>query len=332
MGRIAQPWWWDERKGYYATIRGVRHRLGTSLKAAQSKLKELAKEGDTEQLPARSLALLLDDFLAWTHENRAQKTYRGYKDFCQSFLVFSPRLTVDQLTPQHVTAWLAKQESWSSTTKRGGITCLQRALNWGVKNAGLKINPLRAMEKPDANRRTTVLTLEEFKKILRATPDHEFRWLLEFSWDCGTRPFEVKMLEARHVDLGKRRCVIPVPEAKGKKRVRVFYLATERSVRIIKRLMAEHPTGPLFRNTRGRPWTGFAVSCRFADLEKALGRRFRQYDWRHTWITRKLLAGVDSHIVAKLAGHTDSRMLDTVYSHVAEDYEFMLEAAKKDVK
>ena len=36
------------------------------------------------------------------------------------------------------------------------------------------------------------------------------------------------------IELPKRRCVIPAPEAKGKKRVRVFYLATERSVRMVK--------------------------------------------------------------------------------------------------
>ena len=40
---------------------------------------------------------------------------------------------------------------------------------------------------------------------------------------------------------------------------------------------------------------------------------------------------MDSHIVAKLSGHSDTRMLDQVYSHAAEDYAFMLQEAQKDV-
>ena len=79
----------------------------------------------------------------------------------------------------------------------------------------------------------------------------------------------------------------------------------------------------------GRRWTGSAVKCRFDRLEEKLGRRYFQYMFRHTWITKKLRSGVDSHIVAALAGHSDTKMLDKVYSHVAEDHEFMLEQAGK---
>jgi integrase len=61
-------------------------------------------------------------------------------------------------------------------------------------------------------------------------------------------------------------------------------------------------------------------------------KRFRQYDLRHSFVTRKLRAGVDSHIVAALVGHKDTRMIDSVYSHVADDANFMLDAAKKDVQ
>ncbi len=99
---------------------------------------------------------------------------------------------------------------------------------------------------------------------------------------------------------------------------------------IIKRRMELYPEGKLFRNTRGNAWTGFAVKCRFEKLEKKLGKRYCQYMFRHTWITGKLIAGVDSHVVAKLSGHSDTSMIDRVYGHVADDYAFMLEQAKKD--
>ena len=65
---------------------------------------------------------------------------------------------------------------------------------------------------------------------------------------------------------------------------------------------------------------------------KQYAKGFRQYDLRHSFVTRKLQAGVDSHVVAALVGHKDTKMIDTVYSHVADDYKFMLDAARKDIR
>jgi len=327
MGRTPKPWWREDRQAYYANVRGVCHKLGTSLKQANQVLKDLLRQPETKPVCSDSVAVILDDFLEWTEQNRSPKTYRGYKDFLQSFMDTYPRLRTQELNAGHVTVWLNDRKTWNSTTKRNAITALQRGLNWAVKNRGLERNPIHGMEKPKAKTRTETLTLVEFKTILRHTPDREFRWLLEFCWDCGCRPQEAKGLRAEWIDLEKRRCVIPGDEGKGG-RTRAIYLATERSVRIVKRLMQQE--GPIFRNTRGNPWTASAVKCRFAAMEEKLGRRYTQYAFRHTWITRKLLAGVDSHLVASLAGHVSSQMIDTVYSHVADDYKFMLEAAARE--
>ena len=148
------------------------------------------------------------------------------------------------------------------------------------------------------------------------------------SWDLGCRPQEIKRLEGRHLDLAHQRAVIPTEE--GKKGIaRAIYIPTDRAMKIIERLATEHPEGPLFLNTRGVPWTAFAVKCRFARLEDKVGKRFRQYDFRRTWITDKLKAGVDSHVVAKLSGHKTTAMIDKHYSQIADDPEYMLEQAKK---
>jgi integrase len=221
-----------------------------------------------------------------------------------------------------------------------------------------------------------------------------FRDLLIVSYDSGSRPQETKQLEARHLQLDKQRAVIPGEEVKGG-RTRAIYFPTDRCLEILKRLAKEHPTGPLFRNQKGMPWTGFAVKLRFDRIQISIGlqemakrgissavtkhdiealagklpktrlnrvtgkktpktpkkpsellseakqkltakeakqyaKRFRHYDLRHSFVTRKLRAGVDSHVVAALVGHKDTKMIDTVYSHVADDHKFMLEAAKKD--
>jgi site-specific recombinase XerC len=270
MGRRPKPWWWEERQGYYATVRGVRYRLATTKKAADDELKSLLTKAPEKELDTDSVTAILDDFLDWTQENRAPKTYRGYKDFCQSFTEKYPLLKIGALTPLHVTAWL-QGTTWNSTTKRGAITCLQRAFNWATKNRGLGKNPLRGMEKPEAKTRTTVVIPEEFVELLKKIPDREFRELLIVSYDCGCRPQEVKWLEARHVDLAKHRWVLPAAEAKGKKRPRVVYIATDRSLKIITRRITEYPHGRVFRNSHGNPWSASAVKIRFEKLEIQLG-------------------------------------------------------------
>ena len=71
--------------------------------------------------------------------------------------------------------------------------------------------------------------------------------------------------------------------------------------------------------------------CVFARLEKTLGKRVTHYDLRRTFITRKIIAGVDSHVVATLSGHQSTAMIDKHYSAVARDDGFLLEQAKRDL-
>jgi site-specific recombinase XerD len=60
-----------------------------------------------------------------------------------------------------------------------------------------------------------------------------------------------------------------------------------------------------------------------------IDKDYSQYTLRHTWITSMLKLGVDSHTVAKLAGHANTRMIDKVYSHIADDSAYMLKQAKR---
>lgn len=330
MGRRPKPWWRESCQAYYAMVNGKQRYLATNRRDADTELKRILQEEQSKgKVSIESVAAVLDDFLDWTKENRAPKTYEGYKAFCQSFIDKYGRVRVSDLTTDMVTKWLTGKTTWNSTTKRDAITCLQRGFNWAKRNRGLKYNPIQGMEKPEAQTRTAVVAPAEFGAILVKVKDQAFRDLLIVSYDSGCRPQEVKRLEARHVQIDKQRAVLPTPEAKGRRRVRTVYFPTERSMEIIKRLMKAHPEGKLFLNTWGNPWTASAVKIRFEHLEEKLGKRYRQYDFRHTWITRQLVAGVDSHVVATLAGHADTNMIHKVYSAIADDHKFLLEQAKK---
>jgi integrase/recombinase XerC len=357
MARKASPWWWQEEQGWYVNHQGKRHFLGKQPANATrpQKSPKTGRWNAPQEIEKAFRALLdnavasplpvpgdlviqvLDDFIGWCKENRAKLTASRYAEFCQDFVNTEDdgqklgQLDTLSVTSKHVTTWLNQHAKWGPTTKKNAITAIQAALNWAVKNRGLERNPIKGMLKPEAKRRGNIITPEEFETILQSITD-AFADLLIVSYDCGARPFEVKELEARHFQADKQRAVIPADEAKGRKHTRVFYFPTDRSMGILQRLCKERPLGTLFLNNRGNKWTGDAVKCAFARLEETLGKRVCHYDFRRTFITRKIIAGVDSHVVARLSGHQSTAMIDKHYSAVANDHEFMLKMASQDIK
>ena len=360
MARKPSPWWWQEESGWYVNYLGKRHFLGKHPENAQHPKKskktgrwnapdiieqefrnllgaESVQASLVDTAPGDTVVEILDDFITWSKENRARLTALRYEELCQDFVNASDggikfgAIPVSQLTGRQVTAWLNQRTTWGPTTKKNAITALVRSLNWAVKNRGLDRNPIQRMEKPEANRRKTIITPKELEKVLAKAPG-PLADLLTVTYDSGARPFEVKEMEARHLDFEKQRAVIPADEAKGRKHTRTIYFPPGRSVKILQRLCKLYPAGPIFRNTKGNKWTGDAVKCAFARLEQAIGKRIKHYDFRRTFITRKIIAGVDSHVVAKLSGHQSTQMIDKHYSAVANDHEFMLKMVAQDVK
>jgi hypothetical protein len=76
----------------------------------------------------------------------------------------------------------------------------------------------------------------------------------------------------RHVDLANHRIVFPVSEEKMERIPRIIYL-TDNAESIIRRLMAKSPSGPIFLNGDGQPWTPDAVT----GVSKALERIVRRF-------------------------------------------------------
>ena len=118
-------------------------------------------------------------------------------------------------------------------------------------------------------------------------------------FSTGARPQEMRRMEARHYESAFVRLVLLREESKGKKRRRVVYLDGI-ACEIVERLIACHPRGPVFRNSRGQPWTADALSARFRRLRKKLSMpKLCAYTLRHSYAHWQLTMGTDSHIVGK---------------------------------
>jgi integrase len=223
--------------------------------------------------PANSVATLLDLYLDWCEEHRAAETFEWYRWRLQEFKNnIGCELRVCDIQPFHLDDWLAAHPEWSSGTKHGMARAVMRTFRWAYRAGRISANPIADYEKPRPGKRTVVISPAQFEEILAAVPSQQFRDLLEVTWETACRPQESLAVEARHVDLAHSRWIFPPDEAKGEQWPRIVYL-TERALEITRRLAAEYPAGPLFRNSDGVPWTTDAVNCGWIRVQVNLGRK-----------------------------------------------------------
>ena len=327
--KFPKPWYRPSRGVWYVTIDGVQHNLGPNKEEAARRYHDLMGQPRPKKVAADSVVALIDAFLDWCEKHRAPDTYEWYHSRLQLFVkTIPPDLKTNHLRPYHVQQWIDAYEHLASGSKRNHCRAVQRAMHWAEQQGYIDRSPIAHMEKPAAGKRETVVSKEEFDAILGKTRDRAFRDLLIVSWESGCRPQESLIVEARHVDLPNARWVFQPKEEKTGRVPRIIYL-TERALEITARLTLQYPEGPIFRNTRGVPWTTDAVNCRFATLNKKLGKRYCLYVFRHTWMNRLLTSGVDALTVAVLAGHSDPSTLAKTYQHLSQNPEYLRTAARR---
>lgn len=126
-----------------------------------------------------------------------------------------------------------------------------------------------------AEHKEVVISSAEHERFLTFIRNTHLMDLVQVTWETGCRLQESLRVEARHVDLANRRCVIPKSESKTKKRVRVVYL-TDTAFEITRRLAFQLPEGKLFRNSNGKAWTTDAVNCAFQAIRQRMGQQEMQ--------------------------------------------------------
>jgi integrase len=118
--------------------------------------------------------------------------------------------------------------------------------------------------------------------------------------------------------------------AKKTGKPRLIHLPPE-ALELTKALMVKLQQGPLFRNSRGEPWTRNAVRIRFRNLRKKHPelKGIVAYTYRGSFATDALEAGVPDATVAALLGHTNTATLHRFYNRLTSRTAHLAEAAKK---
>lgn len=330
-----EPFYKKSRKRWYVQLGKKQVNLGPDEKEAYQKYHELmAKQADiTDDSTVDSL---IDKFLDWTEKHREETTYDWYVALLSSFRdSISKRLTVAELRPLHVTNWIDNHfENCGNTRKHQAVTAIKRAMNWAKKEGWITRNPIADVAKPRANRRIAYLTPDQWKAFVKSAQkngEQEFLDVFTVMKLSGCRPKEARIVEAQWFDPENERWCFPVEKSKGKRESRVVYLSDSEgaAMKICEKWAEENPEGPMFRNSRGRPWTQSAFNCACQRFTKRLGFKVFPYMIRHTFATDAILRGVDLMTIATLMGHKDLKMLTEVYQHLGMQTDHLRQAQRK---
>lgn len=341
MPRQPKPWLWASRQAYYAQIHGKQVRLCSQAEGRAEAQKELyrrlAEQGVAPPPRRITTRELFNEFLDDVERQvergeRARSTYDGYRRFLKSAAtVLGPRRP-EELRPIDVQRWCeAPALNWNPTTRFNAITVVKAAFAWAKRVGLIRENPIADMARPTPKRREAVPTDDQVRVLLAEASDQAFRDLVTALWETGCRPNEVITLEADRVDLDAGTWRV-LNKTRGKTGVHYRVVPINRTVAdLSRRLCAAWPTGPIFRNRDGNPWTRHAIAWRFKRLRDKLGldRGATSYGLRHLFGVMSLRAGNTSSETAAIMGHRDARMVDQVYGHWQDQDELVRRAAER---
>lgn len=301
------------------------------------------RDANSQIGPSATYRRLAEEWLQEHYEDTPQ--FRREAKLIAGFVAHVGDRLAKDLTKKDVVSWLTeskpgqrrkndkgewidgKKIKWGPTTKKTAYNAISRVYRWAVAEAHLPKNPIRGVKLEPANTRVSTMSPEQYA-LLQASSDAHFRQYL-LACSCGARPSQVRSVTAANVSHDFSTWMFTQHKTAGKTKKPLVVYLTPCLQALTKILVAAYPSGPLFRNSQGKPWQKDTVVRKFARLRKQLDlpKDLTNYSQRHAFATQCLLAGNSLQTTAVLLGHRDSRMVSQVYAHLDQHHDFLLQAA-----
>jgi integrase len=240
-----------------------------------------------------------------------------------------------------------RRGAWGPNRTRNALAGITAAFAWGEKSGLLSKNFVRGLSLPAVRSRSKVALLgttpEQIRaaheRILATAPPH-FRPFVQLLQNTGARPGEIAAATAADYDPALNAFVYHADRtrgsdgfahktsSKGKDRV-IFVTGAGRDV--VRELMEQRPTGPLFPRRRyvkkdgpirkPQPLSAAVIGHQFRKIGRAAGMpHLTAYCYRHQYATSWLLAGKSIEQLAILLGNS-AQTIRQHYAHLLSDRE-----------
>jgi integrase len=201
------------------------------------------------------------------------------------------------------------------------LTVLKAALNraWREEKvpsdtAWRAVEPFKGVDAA----RVRYLEVAEATRLLNAS-EEDFRRLARGALESGARYGELTRLQV--ADFSHNSGTVAIRKSKSSKSRHIHL--TEDGAAFFRSITAgRSSTAFMFLKDSGEPWKKdhqkdpMREACERATIDPPMGF----HGLRHTWASRAVMNGVPLMVVAKNLGHSDTRMVEKHYGHLAPSY------------
>lgn len=308
---------WSGDTGLVATERNREAALAVAVKARAAVHQG---EGHTLRVQVIPFSKAAEKFIVACQAQHRKKpnTHKRISGSMSSLKVFFGRRPVNSITAGDVIdykAWRATERKEGNVviapvkdiTIRHDLHALSKFFKYAIKKNWRRNNPVDSEDIPSdegAVRDHIFTPNEEILYFANAKP--KLADLCHLMLYQGCRPEELLVSRVEHVDLARR--YIRIEKSKSNAGERTLRLRPE-SLEILTRLVALSEHGWLFASERSGAKNLSLSTCEnwHVKAREATGIACVIYDWRHTFATRAILAGMSPATLKDVLGHKDLR-------------------------
>ena len=318
----------------------------------ETKLKHERDRG-VSTLPSKmTVAELLQQWLEHVSQNRASRTYEGYKQIVERHLVPAfGSLRLAKLRASHIQGYLSRAIESGRLKGEGKLSCttvhhhyaaLHAALEYSVRMQLLAVNPAASAEAPRMeHKEPKALTEKETALLLSLVRGDELYIPILIAVSTGLRRGEVLGLKWADVDLKTgtltvRRSLerngqgLGFKEPKTKKSRRTIQMpplllqelkrhGQEQGERKAAKGAEYKDQDLVCARLDGQPWNPGTFSGRYGDLIERVGApKATFHELRHTHCSQLLMQGVPLKVASERMGHAGIGITGDLYGHLAE--------------
>jgi site-specific recombinase XerD len=318
--------WWVN---YYVDGKRHREKVGTRKAASDlySKRKNDARMGVKlpDSLKAKR-AILFEELArdAMEYSKAHKKSHRGDISNLSSLLPIFGKMKAEEITPQTISAYFSTRTDLKPASINRYRSTMSMIFAEGIRNGKVTANPARLVRlRKENNARLRFITFEEEAQIRsiiqRRCPVHEPDFTVAI--ETGMRLSEQHSLEWPDVHLNRQQIQL-VATKNGSSRVVILSKEAVEALKVCQARRMPH-TPRVFLTRYGEPMENPRAWFRLV-MEDAVkqNKQLSDVTWhvfRHTYISRLVMAGVDLRTVQELAGHKDISMT-TRYAHLSPDH------------
>lgn len=195
-------------------------------------------------------------------------------------------------------------------------TALRRAVEWGY----IQKSPAEFLrDLPVKETIPRFLTVEEIHRLRSQIKDERLSHYVSVLLHTGIRPVDIESLTWTDIDLNNR--VIHVTTHKGRKPHRYAVPIDNELMRVLQsRLKATNGKGVVFDTSNLRKLAEKAISDSGINKDRKPEERFTIYGLKHCYASHLLMNGATIFDVAKLLGHTDTKMVMKHYGFLTQEH------------